>query len=72
MDEIDEYRCPVCGHSNEVCRCDDDTEYDFDYDDYYIDPDPFFPDDDDLEEVVCYLDGKPLTRYDIQSMNIAG
>lgn len=69
-DELDNYKCPTCGKSNENCRCDDDMDYDFDFGywdgGYPYDDDDYFDIyeanlDEDLE-IICEFNGKQLTR----------
>lgn len=56
FDELDEYVCPHCGHRNETCMCDD----------YYYDYDYYLNDEIEEEEIICYLDGKPIYKSDLK------
>jgi hypothetical protein len=60
LDELVNYECPHCGNSNETCICE---EYN---DGYYDDMDdcdePEYP-----EEILCYLNGKPIYKGDVES-----
>jgi hypothetical protein len=60
LDELDEYKCPHCGRPNESCFCDEDYPFYDDMDDYTESEYP--------EEILCYLDGKPIYKSDVETI----
>jgi hypothetical protein len=69
---IDEYICPICGHTNETCFCEDDDDIDCSLeDDFFFDDgypfEEYFEDDSDydLGEPICYLNGVPMYKDDL-------
>lgn len=60
LDELDEYECPRCGRTNESCRCEDGFDGYFDFVEDYM-----FDNEEAPEEPICYLNGKPLYKSEL-------
>jgi hypothetical protein len=68
FDELDEYICPGCGYCNELCNCDYELDNGLDDDILYLDES--YEDDYPIGQPICYLDGKPLYKEDLNAVDL--